>query len=60
MEHGYVYPYYYLPSESAHTAVRGQHLVAQSVTNTTNHTVITHMGQSLQHAQLESGITLGN
>ena len=58
MEYGYVYPYYYPPSESAHTAVRGQLSAAQSVSNTT--TVSTHMGQSLQHAQLGSGITLGN
>ena len=57
MEYGYVYPYY-PPYESAHTAVRGQFSTAQSVTNTTDHTVSTHMEQSLQHAQLGSGITL--
>ena len=54
MEYGYVYPYYYPASESAHT-VRGQPFsAAQSMNNAS-----AHVGQSLQLGN-PGGITLGN
>ena len=58
MDYGYVYPYYYPPSESARSAITGGQPLsaAQPVTNAT---VINNRGQSLQLGN-RSQITLGN
>ena len=57
MDYGYVYQYYYPPSESARSAITGGQPLsaAQPVTNAT----VSNRGQSLQFEN-RSQITLGN